>query len=158
MFNYHSTLLKHKIKFLFKSNETHDHLFVAGAQLVQALVSLNHRLLILNCHSLRGSVTQKTGEFLMHRYIYIKFILLKCLVCQKIKNGITHKTLGIKIIFSQFLIICSQTSPLYDGHFVWSQQTVYIITIIFYISAKTLCSGNGNQNSSRLSKKTPFLL
>lgn len=86
MFNYHSTLLKHKIKFLFKSNETHDHLFVAGAQLVQALVSLNHRLLILNCHSLRGSVTQKTGEFLMHRYIYIKVILLKCLKCQKIKK------------------------------------------------------------------------
>ena len=37
---------------------------------MQALVSLNHRLLNLNCHSLRGSVTQKTGEFVQSRTLW----------------------------------------------------------------------------------------
>ena len=49
---------------------------------MQALVSLNHRLLNLNCHSLRGSVTQKTGEFVQLTHL----VELCGQVCKRIKK------------------------------------------------------------------------
>ena len=77
---------------------------------MQGLVSLNHRLLISSCHSLRGSVTQRTGEFLMHNYNYIKCILLK----------LKHKTVGIKItgiLFSNHTQSNTVKPLRYHGHF-----------------------------------------
>lgn len=49
---------------------------------MQALVSLNHRLLNLNYHSLRGSVTQKTGEFVQLTH----FVAICGQVCKRIKK------------------------------------------------------------------------
>ena len=105
---------------------------------MQALVSLNHRLLISNYHSLRGSVTQRTGEFFMHNYNYIKCILLKFLVCQRIKNSISHKTLGIKIILFSNHTQSNTVKPLLWPFFLVSADSQYI-TIIFYLSTKTVC-------------------